>query len=177
MGMSRNAPVDGIVLVDPVAYYEMPYKDKPQVARVIGQLNWHFRDTGKQLVLLTPGRIGTSSPELGVPTAFSDISSFRVICELAESRAGYQPELSYGSHIFQDLVEADILYDAVFEDDRRVHFRPEMLKALPNRIREIVPEADESVIIYCDTQDLNGRILHDMKNEHLTICIGNGLNQ
>ncbi len=177
MGMSRNAPVDGIVLVDPVAYYEMPYKDKPQVARVIGQLNWHFRDTGKQLVLLTPGRIGTSSPELGVPTAFSDISSFRVICELAESRAGYQPELSYGSHIFQDLVEADILYDAVFEDDRRVHFRPEMLKALPNRIREIVPEADESVIIYCDTQDLNGRILHDMKNEHLTISIGNGLNQ
>ena len=52
-----------------------------------------------------------------------------------------------------------------------------MLKALPNRIREIVPEADESVIIYCDTQDLNGRILHDMKNEHLTISIGNGLNQ
>ena len=74
-------------------------------------------------------------------------------------------------------MEADILYDAVFEDERRIHFRPEMLKALPNRIREIVPEADESVIIYCDTQDLNGRILHDMKNEHLTISIGNGLNQ
>ena len=174
MGMSRSAPVDGIVLVDPVAYYEMPYKDKPEVARVIGQLNWHFRDSGQQLVLLTPGRIGTSSPELGVPTAFSDISTFRVICELAESRAGYQPELSYGSHIFQDLVEADILYDAVFEDERRVHFRPEMLKALPNRIREIVPDADESVVIYCDTRDLNGRILHDMKNEHLTIYIGNG---
>ena len=174
MGMSRSAPVDGIVLIDPVAYYEMPYKDKPEVARIIGQLNWHFRDSGQQLVLLTPGRIGTSSPELGVPTAFSDISTFRVICELAESRAGYQPELSYGSHIFQDLVEADILYDAVFEDERRVHFRPEMLKALPNRIREIVPDADESVVIYCDTRDLNGRILHDMKNEHLTIYIGNG---
>ena len=177
MGMSRSAPVDGIVLIDPVAYYEMPYKDKPDVARVIGQLNWHFRDAGRQLVLLTPGRIGTSSPELGVPTAFSDISSFRVICELAESRAGYQPELSYGSHIFQDLVEADILYDAVFEDERRVHFHPELLKSLPNRIREIVPEADDTVITYCDTRGLGWRILHDMKRERLTISAGSNLNK
>ncbi len=174
MGMSRSTLVDGIVMIDPVAYYEMPYKNKPGVARVIGQLNWHLRDTGKQLVLLTPGRIGTSSPELGVPTAFSDISSFRVICELAESRAGYQPELSYGSHIFQDLVEADILYDAVFEDKRRVHFRPEMLAELPNRIREIVPEADDSVVIYCDTQDQDWHLLHDMKHEHLIIYRKNG---
>ena len=170
MGMSRSGQIDGIVLVDPVAYYEMPYKDKPEIARAVGQLNWHFRDSGKQLILLTPGRIGTSSPELGVPTAFSDISSFSVICELAESKAGYQPELSYGSHIFQDLVEADILYDAVFEDERRVHFHPELLKKLPNRIREIVPDADESVITYCDVQGLGCRIRHDMKKEHLLIC-------
>ena len=171
MGMSRSGHIDGIVLIDPVAYYELPYKDKPRIARAVGQLNWHFREAGLSLVLLTPGRIGTSSPELGVPTAFSDISSFSVICELAESRAGYQPELSYGSHIFQDLVEADILYDAVFEDERRVQFRPELLKKLPNRIREIVPDADETVITFCDTRDLDCRILHDMKKERLVLSL------
>ncbi len=170
MGMSRSEAVDGIVFIDPVAYYEMPYKDKPRIARSLGQLNWHFREEEKTLILLTPGRIGTSSPELGVPTAFSDISSFRAICEIAESRAGYQPELSYGSHIFQDLVEADILYDAVFEDKRRVHFHPELLKAIPNTIHEYAPDADDSVIGFYDMAGKNCAIFHDMKAERLVIA-------
>ena len=169
MGMSRSVPVDGIVYIDPVAYYGMPYADKPSIAASLGALNWHFRDQGKSLVLLTPGRIGTSSPELGVPTAFSDISSFNAICEIAESGAGYQPELSYGSHIFQDLVEADILYGAVFEDDRRVHFHPEFLKELPNDIRKIVPDADSSVIGWYDMSAQECMLVHNMQKEHLLI--------
>lgn len=171
MGMSRSVDVDGIVYIDPVAYYELPYADKPAIARSLGALNWHFREAGKTLVLLTPGRIGTSSPELGVPTAFSDISSFTAICEIAESRAGYQPELSYGSHIFQDLVEADILYGAVFEDNRRVHFHPELLKACPNEIQKIVPDADPSVIGYYDMTAHSCVLRQDMKKEHLSIAL------
>lgn len=118
MGLSKATKLDYIVMVDPIVYYQMPYKEKPLIAKAISSINWHFRDSGKHLMLLVPGRIGTSSPELGVPTTFSDISGFDVICELSESRAGYMPELSYGSHIFQDLVEADILYGAVFENAR-----------------------------------------------------------
>jgi hypothetical protein len=171
MGMPRREQVDGIVFIDPVAYYELPYAKKPQIARSLGVLNWHFREADRTLILLTPGRIGTSSPELGVPTAFSDISSFRAICEIAESRAGYQPELSYGSHIFQDLVEADILYDAVFEDGRRVHFHPEFLKALPNDIRKIVPDADSSVLGYYDMTSLSCVLVHDMKEERLQLTM------
>lgn len=49
------------------------------------------------------------------------INEFDVICEVAERRAGYMPELSYGSHIFQDLVEAGILYGAVFDNERQWH--------------------------------------------------------
>ncbi len=171
MGMSRSADVDGIVYIDPVAYYEMPYNDKPQIARSLGQLNWQFREEGKALILLTPGRIGTSSPELGVPTTFSDISSFSVICEIAESKAGYQPELSYGSHIFQDLVEADILYDAVFEDERRVHFHPELLRDIPNTIRDYVPDADEQIIGFYDLTGRKARVIHDMKTQRLQIQV------
>ena len=169
MGMSRSVPVDGIVYIDPVAYYQMPYADKSAVAKSLGAFNWLFRDQEKTLVLLTPGRIGTSSPELGVPTAFSDISSFSAICEIAESRAGYQPELSYGSHIFQDLVEADILYGAVFEDDRCVHFQPQLLSKLPNDITKAVPDADSSVIGYYDMTGRGCRLLQDMQKEHLLL--------
>ncbi len=174
MGIPRDIAVDGIVLIDPVAYYEMPYREKPAIARLLGQLNWHFRELGKNLVLLSPGRIGTSSPELGVPTAFSDISSFNAICELSESRAGYQPELSYGSHIFQDLVEADILYIAVFEDERRVHFHPEYLKSMPNRIGEILkqaPAGSESVIGFYDVSSAHCRLIHDMEKDETMIVL------
>ena len=86
-----------------------------------------FRGKGKRLVLITPGRIGTSSPALGVPSSFADISEFNAIIEVSESEAGYMPELSYGSHFFQDLVEAGILYTAVFRDGTTLAFSPEAI--------------------------------------------------
>ena len=72
---------------------------------------------------MAPGRIGTSSPELGIPVKFSGISHFCAIVEMDEEGSLYAPELSYGSHMFQDLVEAEIFYTALFhvtgEDERR----------------------------------------------------------
>ena len=118
MGLSRHIPVDRIVYVDPVAYYSMPYADKPKTVDLIRKVNWHYRGQGRHMVLIVPGRIGTSSPELGVPAAFADISEFEVICEVEDKTVGYNPELSYGSHIFQDLVEAEILYTAVFSGSK-----------------------------------------------------------
>ena len=110
----------------------MPYRDKYLVRDALSAVNWKLRGQGKRMLLLTPGRICTSSPELGVPSAFSDISEFDMIAEISESRAGYVPELSYGSHIFQDLVEAEILYTAVFESETTVHFSPGLLEAFPD---------------------------------------------
>ena len=116
MGMSMSFPVETIVFVDPKEYYELPYMKKPDVANIIGELNESIRASKKKAVLLVPGRIGTSSPELGVPVSFAEISDFSAIAEIAESSYGYNPELSYGSHIFQDLVETKILYIAIFEN-------------------------------------------------------------
>ena len=137
MGLSRVIDPDFIVWVDPVAYYHLPYAEKGEIASLIGQINWTYRDQGKHLILMTPGRLGTSSPELGVPTGFSDISGFDAVCEIAESQAGYNPELSYGSHMFQDLVEAQILYMAVFSNEKTRHYRPGMILNLPNRIASV----------------------------------------
>ncbi|MBR3494758.1 MAG: phosphoenolpyruvate synthase [Clostridia bacterium] len=137
MGLSRVIDPDLIVWVDPVAYYHLPYAEKGEIASLIGQINWAYRDQGRHLILMAPGRLGTSSPELGVPTEFSDISGFDAVCEIAESQAGYNPELSYGSHMFQDLVEAQILYMAVFSNEKTLHYRPELIRALPNRIASV----------------------------------------
>ena len=170
MGMSKAAGLDVIVYVDPVKYYNMPYKDKPAVARLIGKLNWHFRDLGKHMMLIVPGRVGTTSPELGVPTSFADISAFEIICETEETRAGYNPELSYGSHIFQDLVEAEILYTAVFNNAKTIHFHPGKLEDSPDLIGEFSDDEELSDIVH--VFDVSGReckVYNDIANEHLVI--------
>jgi hypothetical protein len=170
MGLSKASELDIIVYVDPVNYYNMPYKDKPAVARLIGKLNWHFRDLNKHMMLIVPGRVGTTSPELGVPTSFADISAFEIICETEETKAGYNPELSYGSHIFQDLVEAEILYTAVFNNPKTVHFHPEKLQSSPDVISEFDEAQSLSDIVHVfDVSGRNCKVYNDIANEHLVI--------
>ena len=156
--------------IDTVKYYEMPYKEKDLAAKLIGKINWHFRDLQKHMMLIVPGRVGTTSPELGVPTAFSDISAFDIICETEEARAGYNPELSYGSHIFQDLVEAEILYTAVFHDEKTLHFSPEKLTSARDMVGEFDPDGKLAGIVH--VYDVTGRtceVYNDVANEHLLI--------
>ena len=172
MGMSKASELDLIVYVDPVAYYRMPYAEKSKVARLVGQINWHYRDMHKHMMLIVPGRIGTSSPELGVPTAFSDISAFEVVCETEERTAGYNPELSYGSHIFQDLVEAEILYTAVFHNEKTLHFAPELLRGCRDITGEFEHGTELSGVVH--VYDVSGRqceIWHDVAGEHLLVAL------
>ena len=168
MGMSKASVLDLIVYVDPVRYYEMPYNEKNKVARLIGAINWHYRDLHKHMMLIVPGRVGTTSPELGVPTAFSDISAFEIICETEERKAGYNPELSYGSHIFQDLVEAEILYTAVFSD----HYAPEKFRACRDIITQFEQGKELSDIVH--VYDVSGKaceVYNDVAHEHLLITL------
>ncbi len=170
MGLSRKIRLDMIVYVDPVKYYHLPYQEKTGIASLIGRINWKYRDQGKHILLMVPGRVGTSSPELGVPTAFSDISGFDAVCEMAESRAGYNPELSYGSHIFQDLVEARILYMAVFPGNKTLCFRPELLRLAPNRISEIPGGAErQDAVCLADVSGRNCELYHDLSEEHILL--------
>ena len=172
MGISRASGLDLIVYVDPVKYYEMPYKDKNSVARLIGSINWHYRDLGRHMMLIVPGRVGTTSPELGVPTAFSDISAFEIICETEERDAGYNPELSYGSHIFQDLVEAEILYTAVFRSEKTIRFRPEMLESCLDIVGRFDHGAELSDIVHVyDVSARQCEVYNDVADEHLLITL------
>ena len=173
MGFSRKFPVDVIVYVDPIAYYQMPYREKYRVKDAVSAVNWRFRGRDKRLVLITPGRICTSSPELGVPSAFADISQFDAILEVSERRAGYVPELSYGSHIFQDLVEAGILYTAVFEGSSTRCYRPEAVRAMPNTLADFMPpEGLEDVVWVCDVSNKGVELYYDMVSERLLILSG-----
>ena len=143
MGTSKKRKVDVIVQIDPAKYAAFPYAQKHKVADAVGKINRHYAGSGKNLLLMTPGRIGTSSPELGVPVTFADISCFGEICEVSDSRAGFMPELSYGSHMFQDLVEAEISYSAVFNDQKTIRYDPLLLSEQEDLFEKICPDRPE----------------------------------
>ena len=93
----------------------------------------------------------------------AQISNFRTICEIAYSKAGYQPELSYGSHMFQDLVEADIMYTAIFENSHTKFFNPEVLNGQKDIFPELFPEDEYlhgTMRLYIPE---NARIMNDYK--------------
>lgn len=140
MGTSGKRKIDVVVQIDPVLYYEYPYVKKYDVAMAIEKVNQYYRKSGKKMLLMTPGRIGTSSPELGVPVTFRNISNFSAVCEVSDNRAGYMPELSYGSHMFQDLVEAEIIYGAIFNNEKTLIYQPELFQSIPDLFSQIVPE-------------------------------------
>ena len=140
MGSSGKRKIDVVVQVDPVKYYEYPYAKKHDAAQAIERINQYYKGSGKNLLLMTPGRIGTSSPELGVPVTFRCISNFSAVCEVSDNRAGYMPDLSYGSHMFQDLVEEEIIYGAVYNNDKTLQYDPELFCDLPDLFDEICPD-------------------------------------
>ena len=173
MGMSRKNKIDTICYVDPHKYYEYPYAKKSSIPRVISDVNAYCKENDRTSMLIVPGRIGTSSPELGIPVVFADISHFSAILEESYSEVGYMPELSFGSHMFQDLVEAEIYYGALFENEKNLEFNKEMIYEHKNILRDINPDLSEEIyemIQVVDFDEGKAELYHDM-NKDETMCI------
>jgi hypothetical protein len=63
-----------------------------------------------------------------------------LLVEVARRRDGYAPDLSFGTHFFQDLVEARIRYLPLYPDDEGVVFNEHWLLAADNLLAGILPE-------------------------------------
>ena len=153
-----------------------PYAQKPKIARAIGEVNRFYENSKKKMLLITPGRIGTSSPELGVPITYAEMSRFSAIMEVAYSKAGYMPELSFGSHMFQELVEADIYYGAINENSKTKIYRPDYLNTFPDVFGEIWPDKAEfgELIRVFDVSEHHARLLLDAKEGRAVCRIAQG---
>jgi len=112
----RIDDIQTILYVDDVLYYSNP--DFYSVARGIGE----FNKQGEKYILVAPGRVGSSNPELGVPVQYNELTNCRCIVELGIPRLGFMPELSYGTHFFSDLAVDNVLYMPVFEGEGRSVF-------------------------------------------------------
>lgn len=134
--------IEYIIYVDPRDYDKVPTRDKRiEVARVVGRLNEKLGE--HRFILIGPGRWGSNDMRLGVPVSYSDINKSKMLIEVAREKDGYVPEVSYGTHFFQDLVEADILYLPLYPDDRRNRFNGTFLNGAANCLARLLPKDAE----------------------------------
>lgn len=111
-GCAENIPM--LVYIDHNIYYTN--HDFYAVARSVGELNESLN--GEKYILVAPGRVGSSNPELGVPVQYNELTGCCCIVELGIPRLGFMPELSYGTHFFSDLAVDNVLYMPVFEGEK-----------------------------------------------------------
>ena len=76
-----------------------------------------------------------------------------MLIEVAHTDEGGTPEVSYGTHFFQDLVEANIHPLPLYPDDPNIIYREEFFQAAPNCLSQIMP-ADERFTPYIKVIDV-----------------------
>jgi hypothetical protein len=141
MGSSTMQPIRRIVSVDPERYHRLALTEKYDIARLIGKINRQIVDREKlPTLLIGPGRWGTTTPSLGVPVRFAEINNMCLMVELGHMGGGLMPELSFGTHFFQDLVETDIFYVALFPDAEQSYINRELLNEGTNLLKDLLPE-------------------------------------
>ncbi|MBN2289755.1 MAG: PEP/pyruvate-binding domain-containing protein [Candidatus Glassbacteria bacterium] len=172
MGGSISQPITRLISVDPQGYDSLTLSGKYDIARLVGRLN---RGIGPRkeppTMLLGPGRWGTSTPTLGVPVSFAEINNVAVLVEVAFTSGGLMPDLSFGTHFFQDLVETDIFYLALFPEDKKSSFNRKWLEGLPNALEELEPESARysGVVKVCRLEDAGLRLVADVVSQKV-VC-------
>jgi hypothetical protein len=129
-----------IVYVDPEGYGRLGSRaELLQVARAIGRLNKILPK--KQFILMGPGRWGSRGDiKLGVSVTYADISNTAMLVEIARRKDGYVPDLSFGTHFFQDLVESRIRYLPLYPDDDDIVFREAFFRSAENLLPSLLPD-------------------------------------
>lgn len=139
VGPSAHTPIDRVIYVDPDAYARLGTSDRYETGRVVGRLTALDRERRLKVLLLGPGRWGTTTPALGVPVSFAEIQRASVLCEIM--RLGdVVPDVSLGSHFFNDLVEESMLYLALFPALAGHALDEGRLRAAPNLLPGLLPD-------------------------------------
>jgi len=175
----NTASVDNlryIVYVDSDGYHELPRDEKYQVGRAIGRVNGIIEKADERYVLIGPGRWGSNNIDLGVNVSYADIDASSVIVEIAKSSDGYVPEVSYGTHFFQDLVEDRIYYLAVYPGLTNNSLNEAYLRNAFNEFEKMVPERkklSQTVrVIKMDRVKEGFRLVMDRKkNRAICFCV------
>ena len=130
-----------LLYVDPRRYARMKNRRaKQEIGRLVGTLNRHPGIRERGIILMGPGRWGSSDLDLGIDVRYADISRAAVLVEIAREESGHVPEVSHGTHFFLDLVEEGILYLPVYPDHPDCAFNETLLESAPNSLEQLAAE-------------------------------------
>jgi hypothetical protein len=172
MGGSISRLLHRIIYVDPEGYKDLSSSEKYDVARIVGRLNKLIESRDQMpTALLGPGRWGTTTPAMGIPVTFSEINHIAAIAEISYKHGSLIPDLSFGTHFFQDLVEMDIFYMAIYTEKENVVFNSHWFKPLPNILGDLLPEDSrfKKVVSVYDIKEKNLKLMSDVITQKV-IC-------
>jgi pyruvate, water dikinase len=164
-----------VVYVDPEAYSGLASVEELRgVARAVGALNKLLPK--RQFVLMGPGRWGSRGDiRLGVGVTYADINNTAMLVEIARKKGNYLPDLSFGTHFFQDLVESQIRYLPLYPDDEGVVFDELFLRRAPNLLGALLPgAADLAGVLHVIElpSAAEGQVLRVLLNAELDEALG-----
>ncbi|MBD3871911.1 MAG: pyruvate, phosphate dikinase [Acidobacteria bacterium] len=173
--MGQEKDLEYVVLVDPRDYEALETREQMlRVARAVGAVNKALPQ--KKFLLMGPGRWGSRGDiKLGVPVSYADICHTTVLVEIARQKGSYVPDVSFGTHFFNDLVESGIHYLPLYPDDPEVVWNEDFLLGSANCLAEVVPEyADvENVVRVIRVADAtNGLLLQVIMDAEADKALG-----
>jgi hypothetical protein len=166
--------IEYIVYVCPRCYGRLStYDEKFAIGRVISRLNRLLQD--KRFALFGPGRWGSNDINLGVRVGYEDINHTLILGEVAFARENYTPEVSFGTHFFNDLVEAQIAPVAIFPDQTDTIFNEKFFMESSNQLPSMAAEFElyqEVVHVVHVPSAGDGRFLQVYQNNEAQEGIG-----
>jgi hypothetical protein len=171
----RLSNLTHVVFVDPDAYARIAtLEELRRVGRAVARLNQLLPK--RRFALIGPGRWGSRGDiRLGVSVTYADVNNTALLVEVARARGGYAPDPSFGTHFFQDLVEADIRYLPLYPDSEGVVFNWSFFKASTNVLAELLPEhADLAEVLFVIDvpRASGGQVLEVLMNAELDEAVG-----
>lgn len=132
--------INYILYVSPKDYYALPTQEaRFELGRLIGKINKSLKN--ENFICIGPGRWGTTNTDLGVRIGYADIYHTKALIEVSGKGMGVTPEPSFGTHFFQDLMEAQIYPLAINLDDQKTKYNEEFLKNSPNHLLRLCPNS------------------------------------
>jgi len=156
--------------VDLEGYSQLPDdRAMREVGRAVSRLNKLLPK--RQFILIGPGRWGSRGDiKLGVPVTYSDINNCAMLIEVARQKGNYLPDLSFGTHFFQDLVEASIRYLPLYPDDAKATFNDVFLRQSSSVLQRLLPEyagLSDTLRVIDVRRETSGHILRVLMNAEL----------
>jgi hypothetical protein len=160
LGTSIATKIDRIIYVVPEKYAEVPIRERYSIARLIGKINQLKENKEKKVMLLGPGRWGTTTPSLGIPVKFAEIDNVSLLCEIAEKTGGFIPDISLGTHFFNNIVEMEILYFVMYPEREGYKIDKDFFLNSKNMLTKLIPDSNKwiNVVKVIDITQLTNKL-------------------